>query len=258
MHNKSLLALSLTLSCCICFASDVTTSCEKPEIQKRIAVRAPQPSISVQCGSNTNTQTVAPSPTQACPVVPSANPQAGGAQPNPIYVALVAGAAGVLGAASGAFASIWIARRNSQAQLKLEELKLTANVVTQERLRWLQDIRGRLAKLYRDMDMQYSHLQRPVASGDEKLYQELLDTAAPDIMEQCHLITLMLNPSKPDQAALRNAIQSAMAFLASCYAKKTNDAQSFNDREYQSIKHAAFDALTKIGVTTWTRIKELN
>jgi len=226
----------------------------KPPSQHRPA-QEQKPGVSVQCGANTITQTY---PTAlAASSDATAKDSNVRAEGTSLWIALIAGASGVLGALAGALVSLIVARKNAQVQLQLETMRLRANVVTEERLRWLQDIRTRLSKLYREMDMQYSHLKRPVPTGQQAQVQQTLDAMSAEVMEQCNIVTLMLNPTKPDQADLRNALQSALAFIQNCFAQPATGIQSFNDQQYQSIKQSAFDALTRVGIQTWGKIKEL-
>lgn len=179
------------------------------------------------------------------------------AHDNSVWVAAVSGGAAVLGAFAGALVSYIVARRAAESQLQIETARLRATVVTTERLRWIQDIRQRLSQLYRQMDMQYNHLKRPVPQGQSAQVQQTLDTLSAEIMEQSNVITLMLNPNKPEQAALRDALQQAMSFLSECFNKKSEGTAIFNDPRYASIKQVAFDALTSIGIQTWDRIQKL-
>jgi hypothetical protein len=125
-------------------------------------------------------------------------------EPNPthdnLWSAILAGTAGVLGASLTALFSYLISARN----LRSEERRLRASVVTTERLRWLQDIRQRLTHFYVQLDNQYSYLKRPI--GDKALYQKDLDVMSTQINEQCNLISLMLNPHKEQQGVLKESL----------------------------------------------------
>src|SRR5690606_28578524 len=90
-----------------------------------------------------------------------------------------------------------------KSQHAIEQQKLQATIVSAERLRWLQDIRARLADVYAKMDMQFDLLQRPVSGPQMAAMQTDLDALSKDIMVQVNIIHLMLNPAKPTQAKLR-------------------------------------------------------
>jgi len=179
-------------------------------------------------------------------------------RPSSILVALITAAAGVLGAFAGAFASYLVARAKAKSDLDLETKRLQANVVATERLRWLQDIRQRLSTLYQQLDSQYNLLKRPVLPGQSATTQQQLDDMSSQVMEQCNMITLMLNPAKPDQAALRDALQGALQFTLLCFQQAAVGAKSFNDAQYSAYKQAAFDAMTRLGVDTWKQVKSLS
>ena len=172
---------------------------------------------------------------------------------NSWWVAMIAGGAGVLGAGLTAYFSYRIAIRSQQT----EEKRLRAEVVTAERLRWLQDIRQRLSRFYAQLDMQYSYLKRPVPAGGQPDYQKEVDVFSNEINEQCNIITLMLNPQKQHQANLRDALHQALGFMVECVGIKSNGSTNFEDKKYLALKNAAFNSLTIIGIETWDRIKQL-
>lgn len=187
-----------------------------------------------------------------------------------LRIAIVAGSSGVLGATLTALCG-YLAVRKTQAT---EEKRLRASIVTAERLRWLQDMRQRLARFYVQLDMHYNFLKRPVpATPEAKVeYQKQLDGFSNEVNEQCNIISLMVNPNKADQNSLRDALHDALAFVQQCVqlrnAVVTRHTElilpvaphelEFNNEEYTRIKRKAFDSLTKIGIETWNRIKGLN
>ena len=173
-------------------------------------------------------------------------------------VALISAAAGVLGALAGGLASFLVARHQATSDSELETKRLQANLVATERLRWLQDIRERLSNLYKQLDLQYNYLKRPVATEASATTQQQLDALSGEIMGQCNMITLMLNPAKPDQAALRDALQRALAFMMPLFQQAQTDNSNFNEIEYMRYKQAAFDAMTRLGVDTWRQVKSLS
>lgn len=175
---------------------------------------------------------------------------------NSVWVAAISGSAGVLGAATVAVVSYFSGRRSAASQERIEAARLHTNLVSAERLRWLQDIRKRLSHLFVQMDMQYDHLKRPVHDQAAQ-FQEKLDTYSMQVMEETNFITLMLNPEKVDQAALRNALQEAQQFLKECFMLRSQGIPLIGDQRYAAVKQTAFDALTSVGVSTWARIKSL-
>ena len=169
-----------------------------------------------------------------------------------IMIALVSAGAALLGATIGAVVS-YLGLRISR---DIEMRKLKAGLIATERLRWLQDIRQRFSSFYSDLDMQFNLLKRPVTQG-HKEYQEMMDVYSKSVSEQCNRIVLMLNPAKPKQADLKQALNGAQAFFLECIAKKTMSAADFDDLEYARVKTRAFDAITDIGTETWEQVKGL-
>ncbi len=186
-----------------------------------------------------------------------------------MWVAIIAGAAGVFGAGITALFGYLTMRKSQQ----IEEKKLRASIITAERLRWLQEVRQRLASFYVQLDMQFNWLKRPIPQTDEekKEYQCKLDEFSNVVNEQWHIITLMINPAKPDQNDLKSALQEALVLVKQhidlrnavvlgkkhlIFPLKPHEVK-FDDQNYKRIKTKAFDSLTKIGIDTWNRIKEL-
>jgi hypothetical protein len=174
-----------------------------------------------------------------------------------LWIAAVTGGAAILGAVVTAIFSYFVAKRTAETQQNIETKRLYATIITTERLRWLQDIRQRLSHLYTQLDMQYNQLKRPVQQGQQANAQAEFDKFSMEIMEQTNNITLMLNPSDPDQEKLAQSLQDKQAFLLQCFTQRSTVTVQFNDQQYAATKQAAFDALIGIGVETWKQIKEL-
>lgn len=186
-----------------------------------------------------------------------------------MWVAIIAGGAGVFGACIPALLSYFASNRAQE----MEEKRLRASIVTTERLRWLQDVRQRLARFYVQLDMQYNFLKRPVPTTPEAKieYQKQLDDFSNEVNEQCNIITLMMNPEKPEQNSLKTALQNALIFVSQCIQIRNTFVSGntgtilplspseipFNNEDYRKIKTEAFDSLTKIGIKTWEQIKDL-
>lgn len=253
LHILSLSALLFAFAPVWAEESGAKATCELPRpTQPRKPAQAVRPEISIVCGSNTVSQTVSMPPMPAVTTFPSpsGNVPAGSST----LVALISAAAGVLGALAGGLASYLVARQKAKSDLELETKRLQANLVATERLRWLQDIRGRLSNFYKELDMQYNHLKRSVVSGSSATTQQQLDVFSSEIMGQCNMITLMLNPDKPDQAELRDTLQQGLVFMLKAFQQTA----AFDDTEYARLKQAAFDAMTRLGVETWRQVKSLS
>jgi len=74
------------------------------------------------------------------------------------------------------------------------------------------------------------------------------------VMVEINNVTLMLNPNKPDQNDLRIALNSSLEIVVSSFAP---GAHSVNSPLYAALKTDAFNALTLIGIETWTQIQKL-
>ena len=177
---------------------------------------------------------------------------------SPLRVAWVAGGSAVAGALLTALLSYFGIRHTIKSQFAIEQQRLQATIVSAERLRWLQDIRARLADVYAKMDMQFNLLQRPVSELHRSARQNDLDGLSKEIMVQVNIIHLMLNPEKPAQAKLRDSLQLNQTFLAAHFSQPEQSQTESSFIAYQKIKQGAFDALTEIGVETWRQVKALS
>lgn len=174
-----------------------------------------------------------------------------------MHIAWVAGGSAVAGALLTALLSYFGIRHTVKSQYVIEQQRLQATIVSAERLRWLQDIRARLADVYSKMDMQFNILQRPVSESDPSMKQKELDELSKEIMTQVHIIHLMLNPEKPAQAKLRDSLHSNQTFLSAHFMQPEQAKTESSFIAYQKIKQDAFDALTEIGTETWRQVKAL-
>ena len=179
------------------------------------------------------------------------------AKDSSLWVAVVAGGSAILVAALSASVGYLVASRTVRSQERIEIVRLRVSTITAERLRWLQDIRQRFSQLFAEIEMQYYHLKRTVPPDQAATDQQALDTFSAKIIAESNVIMLMLNPSKPDHAALQKALQQTLQFLNECFAQKDQGQVDFDGKRCILLKEAAFDSLTKIGIETWAQIKEL-
>lgn len=170
-----------------------------------------------------------------------------------VWIAGISAFSALLGAGIGAGVSYLGVRSNRM----LEEKKLKAGLIATERLRWLRELRERFSTFFTQLDMQYNLIKRPVQKEDAKNFQKTLDEYSLSISEQSHLINLMLNPEKPEQFALRKAINDAKAFFLKCLAEKGLEAKDFDDSVYAEIQERALGSITGIGIETWKQVKNL-
>ncbi|MEL7613209.1 hypothetical protein AAGW18_11960 [Vreelandella titanicae] len=172
-----------------------------------------------------------------------------------LWVAVIAASAAISGAIVTGLLQYFTESKRAKRAYKLEEKKLRANIVATERLRWLQDVRERLSKLYTHLDMQYSFLKRP---GNPAQLQETLDEYSFVVMQEIHHISLLLNPEKPDQKKLKRALAVKQKILLQCFSRKSQQLTQIHDKRYALVKNIAFNSLTTIGERTWRQIKDLD
>jgi len=174
-----------------------------------------------------------------------------------MHIALVAGGSAVAGALASALLSYFGIVRTIRAQTLIERQKLHATVVPTERLRWLQDLRAKVAAFYAQIEMQLSHLERPVSAIQAAKYQETLDTLSMEVMSQCYAIFPMLDTAKEDQSKLRSALDSSLTFARARFAEKTNEGMRIDIAPFAKLKAEAFGALEEIGRKAWKKVQAL-
>lgn len=174
-----------------------------------------------------------------------------------IHIALVAGGSAVAGALASALLSYFGIVRTIRAQSLIERQKLQASVVTTERLRWLQDLRSKVAAFYAQIEMQLSHLERSVHPVQSAKYQETLDSLSMEAMSQCYAIFPMLDTTKEDQGKLRSALDSSLSFAKARFAEKTHDEMQIEMTPFVAMKLEAFTALEEIGRKAWKKVQAL-
>lgn len=262
MHSKlsPIVVAALLLSASYSNAQDGSTQSEcKPSHSTKPppSTRILRPDVNVVCGANSVNQTFSSQVNPENPILSHTKRQDDSLASPSLLVALVTGAAGVLGAFAGALASYLVARAKAKSDLELETKRLSANVIATERLRWLQDIRQRLSTFFQQLDLQYNLLKRPLKLETASATQQQLDEMSSEVMAQCNMITLMLNPTKPDQAELGDSLQRSLKFVQLVFQQVSIGAPAFDDTQYSANKQAAFDAMTRVGVETWRQVKSL-
>ena len=161
----------------------------------------------------------------------------------------------ILGASVVAIANYHTTKRQVEATQEIESRKLHVSIVTSERLRWLQELRDRLSNLYVDLDSQRDLFRRPFPDAMRAEVQRQSDEISRRVMKEVNSIDLLLNPEKPDQRALRDALQLVIGLVPRGQGAENHAATA---AEYLSLKNVAFDSLTRIGITAWDKIQKLS
>lgn len=178
------------------------------------------------------------------------------ASSSPLNVALVAGISAIAGALASAILSYLGIAKTVNFQTQIERQKLQAAVVTAERLRWLQELRLKVSTFYAQIEMQISHLERPVGADAQK-YQEMLDAFSLQVATQCYAIFLMLDKEKTEQAALYEALDGSLSFVRMLFSQKGHASLPVDKEPFAELKRVAFDALEGIGRKAWKKVQSL-
>lgn len=144
--------------------------------------------------------------------------------------------------------------KSEEDKLRLEEIRLRANIITTERIRWLQELRSRGANFYALLDMYYNLLKRPINPQLDPSFHAKGDEIAQIVMRECNQILLLLNPNKKYQAKLEKKCNEALKLVLQCVKERNENNFEFNDNNYSQIKKDFFDSLINIGIETWEQI----
>ncbi|XQA73518.1 hypothetical protein ACM9XA_19025 [Xanthomonas sacchari] len=182
-----------------------------------------------------------------------------------LWVAAIAGGSAVLGAAISALIAYFAANRSTVVQLaaiktnsKLEHKKLKASIVTTERLRWLQELRAKVAEFYSHIDMQVMHVARLVNPAATPISRDEMDSISKEAGLRANLVLLMLNPTNVEQQELYQSINSALMFVNKALMEAGASATAPDRAEITRIKKQSFDSMHKIGSVAWNKVQELN
>lgn len=174
-----------------------------------------------------------------------------------IWIAAISSASTLIAAGIGAVLLYRGTAKQVEATNIIEEKKLLANIITTERLRWLQELRLKSSEFYANLDMNYSLLKRPINPQDNPEYQEQSDKIAEKVMIQCNQIGSLLNPRKQHQKLMRKLCNNALSIFQEAVSERNSGDFMFDDEKYSTNKTNFFNSLTEIGIKTWAQIKEL-
>ncbi|HEX4341754.1 MAG TPA: hypothetical protein VH255_00085 [Verrucomicrobiae bacterium] len=168
------------------------------------------------------------------------------------WIAVIAGL-GLLGTALTALFGYLMV---TKAQ-RTEERRLRSTLIVNERMSWLQEVRKKLAHLYALMDAHCHLLKETVPASEKVEHLKSLTSHFNEINEQTHLLNLMLNPKKQQQAQLKSALKASISFMDDCTTSAKSGTVTIDAKRYVEIRDSAFEAVTSIGAETWELVKEL-
>lgn len=181
-----------------------------------------------------------------------------------IWIAVIAGSSALAGAGISAWVSNQAAKRAEGAQLRTaqeqaatERQKLRASIVTAERLRWLQDLRTKVADFYSYIDMQVMHIERSLHPSKTKITEQEMDAISREAGLRGNQIMLLLNPSNTEQLALLTCVNESLAFMNDAFREATLRQQPPNRSLIAHIKSGSFDSMYKIGTKAWKKVQGL-
>lgn len=177
--------------------------------------------------------------------------------PSGLWVAGITATAAVLGALVSAWAGFLGMSRSAKSQGQIERAKLQASLVTSERLRWLQDLRSKMASFFTHVELQLDLLSRPYGDQGKETYQRSLDEMSKQVSADGNAILLMLDSEKKEQQELANAISNWLSYMFVQFSARRTGPVARNIDHCSAMKTAAFDALRVIGQKAWKKVQSL-
>lgn len=181
-----------------------------------------------------------------------------------LWIAVIAGGSAVFGAGISALTAYVVASRAgdvqlraAQAQASIERQKLRASVVTAERLRWLQDLRSKVAEFYSYIDMQVMHIARSFNPNAQAIPAAEMDVISKEAGSRGNQILLMLNPENEEQQALFSSVNSALTFVNDAFKQATLNKSPPDRTAIAKIKTQSFSSMHKIGRKAWDKVQGL-
>lgn len=172
-----------------------------------------------------------------------------------VMIALIVAGSAML----GSFIQYLVSRDSN----KITADKIKADLISTERLRWLQELRNRYSIFCALLDSQISFLERPIHEGEIQNYQKSIDEFSRKLSEHSCMILTLLNPDKTEQLKLRESIMDCQHFFIENLKNKQSvrngqlEGLDMDMEKYIKIKDKSLIALTVIGKETWSKIKEL-
>ena len=143
---------------------------------------------------------------------------------------------------------------NLDRQDKLEANKLKVSLVTAERLRWLQDLRGKVSAFYADAEELTDLLRIPHSPLEESRRKSELARLHRELRIAASNITLMLSPGDPDQQRLIGQIKSTRDHIAGYMSEDGTEPRL---EEITEDREDALASLTIVGAEAWRQVQAL-
>jgi hypothetical protein len=147
-------------------------------------------------------------------------------------------------------------RLDVNAAAESEAKKLRVTLVTAERLRWLQDLRGRVSAFYADAEELCGHFGTAVSGPGMVAWTKDVVRLKRSINEGGNNIILMLSPNDKDQKQLIEAVHQARNAANIVEGNPENAVQEVKTR-MDASRSAAVEALTAVAGEAWRQVQAL-
>ncbi|WP_295570511.1 hypothetical protein [uncultured Stenotrophomonas sp.] len=174
-----------------------------------------------------------------------------------VWVAVVTAVAALLGALVSAWAGFIGMSRSAKSQGEIERAKLQATLVTAERLRWLQDLRSKIASFFTHVELQLDLLSRPHSNESRASVQQSLDDMSKQVAADGNAILLILDTEKDGQRELAESINNWLKYMNDQFSKTEHGPVKRDVPHCSKLKSEAFDALRIIGQKAWKKVQAL-
>jgi hypothetical protein len=171
----------------------------------------------------------------------------------PIIVAFSTLSAGII----AAIVAYKQAKEKIAADRIIKELEIRTDIISRERIKWLERLKEYAGEFYTKLDLQYSHLKRPTNPQLNPVYQEKLENFFTETTLLGNKIILHVNAEKTHQNGLKMATDGALALMLQTVAIRNGGSFAFPDSDYTANKQLFFKAMQEIAKETWKQTKDI-
>lgn len=164
-------------------------------------------------------------------------------------IAIIAASSGILGASIPTIIQFFANRRLAENEKERLILQIKADVITRQRQTWIDSIRNTAKDLIAEFNKVYN-----LADGSAKaITKEEFDKLHFEVRQKMAYIELHLNPNKPEQKAIVDAMNSVNNALHRYAINRSEE----HDAQYSQAMDKLASSLIVVFGLTWKKIKNL-
>jgi hypothetical protein len=165
------------------------------------------------------------------------------------WIAAIAAGSGILGAAIPAIFQFLNNRNTSRLEKDKFLTGIKAELIVKQRQEWINSIRNTANELIAEFNLVYNYADGTIKKPDQADFTKLYF----EIRKKSYLLELYLNPNKPKQKRVVEALENINIALH-IYCK---DCSKENDTKYNDAHKELMNALIEVIGEAWQKIKKI-